>query len=291
MKKGEVTLIAFADFSKAFDTVDYATVLKKLHNVGFSRDAVSWVFNYLIERKQFVQINEQQSEVVSVQFRVPQGSILGPVLFNLYANDLKIDLECSSYQYADDTTLYRHSLPLKINECTEKLQDAMTTLENWAAESNLVLNEKKTKQILITTSQMSRVHGLDAVVPNIKVKGQMLEKVKEFKLLGTWFSDNLKWGCHIKHLTSSCYAVLSTLRKLRNLTPPHVKKQLAESLILSKIYYNIIIYHPLPMNQLKKLQRVQNAAASFVTNKYYTVAREMCYLWDGCRYKKGLSLS
>jgi hypothetical protein len=97
---------------------------------------------------------------------------------------------------------------------------------------------------------------------------QMLEKVKEFKLLGTWFSDNLKWGCHIKHLTSSCYTVLSTLRKLRNLTPPHVKKQLAESLILSKIYYNIIIYHPLPMNQLKKLQRVQNAAASFVTNKY-----------------------
>jgi hypothetical protein len=239
MKKGEVTLIAFADFSKAFDTADYATVLKKLHIVGFSRDAVSWVFNYLIERKQFVQINEKQSEVVSVQFGVPQGSILGPVLFNLYANDLKIDLECSSYQNADDTILYRHSLPSKINKCTEKLQDAMTTLENWAAESNLVLNEKKTKQMLTTTSHMSRVHGLDAVVPNIKVKGQMLEKVKEFKLLGTWFSDNLKWGCHIKHLTSSCYPVLSTLRKLRNLAPPHVKKQLAESLILSK--YTIIL--------------------------------------------------
>jgi hypothetical protein len=131
------------------------------------------VFNYLIEWKQFVQINEKQSEVVSVQFGLRQGSILGPMLFNLYANDLKIDLECSSYQYADDTTLYRHSLPLKINECTEKLQDAMTTLENWAAESNLVLNETKTKQMLITTSKMSRLHGLDAVVPNIKVKGHL----------------------------------------------------------------------------------------------------------------------
>ena len=79
MKKGEVTLIAFADFSKAFDTVDYANVLKELHNVGFSRDAVYWMFNYLIERKQFVQIDEKQSEVVSVQFGVPQRSILRPV--------------------------------------------------------------------------------------------------------------------------------------------------------------------------------------------------------------------
>ena len=122
----------------------------------------------------------------------------------------------------------------------------MTVLENWAAES---INEIKTKQMLITTSKMSRVHGLDTVVPDIRVKARAIEKVEEFKLLGTWFSDNLKWGCHIKHVTSSCYAVLSTLKKLRNLTPSHIKKQLAESLILSKIYHNIVVYHQLPAFQ------------------------------------------
>ena len=93
---------------------------------------------------------------------MPQGSTLGPVLFNLYVNDLEPVLECSCYQYADDTTLYRHSVPSKIHECAKKLQDAMTVLENWATESNLALNEIKTKQMLIATSKMSRAHELDS---------------------------------------------------------------------------------------------------------------------------------
>ena len=79
-------------------------------------------------------------------------------------------------------------------------------------------------------------------------------------------------------MTSSCYAVLSTLKKLRNLTPSHIKKQLAESLILSKIYLNIAVYHPLPAIQLKKL-RVQNAAASFVTNKYCHIGDVLSLGW------------
>ncbi|CAB4002145.1 Hypothetical predicted protein, partial [Paramuricea clavata] len=216
MKKGEVTLIAFADFSKAFDTVEYATVFKKLHNVGFSHDAIYWVLNYLAGRKQYVQIDEKQSQVVDVQFGVPQGSILGPVLFNLYVNDLEPDLECSCYQYADDTTLYRHSVPSKIHECAKKLQDAMTVLENWAVESNLALNETKTKQMLITTSKMSRVHGLDTVVPDIRVKAQTLEKVEEFKLLGTWESAKKGESSSENEVESQSVSNLESLEELPN---------------------------------------------------------------------------
>ena len=282
MKKGEVTLIAFADFSKAFDTVDYATVFKKLHNVGFSHDAIFWVLNYLPGRKQYVQINEKQSQVVDVQLGVPQGSILGPVLFNLYVSDLEPDLECSCYQYADDTTLYRHSAPSKILECAKKLQDAMTVLENWAAESNLALNETKTKQMLITTSKMSRVHGLDTVVPDIRVKAQTIEKVEEFKLLGTWFSDNLKWGCHIKHVNSSLRSSLH-LKEIKKSYAISHQKQLAESLILSKIYHNIVVYHPLPAFQQKKLQRVQ-------TNKYCRIGDVLSLGWLPIHEKTELEL-
>lgn len=102
-------MLLLSDFSKAFDTVHYDTVLKQLHNVGFSRTALCCVFNYLTGRQQFVQINEKQSELVDVEFGVPQGSIVGRVLFNLYVNDLKTDLGCSCFQYADNTTLYRYN--------------------------------------------------------------------------------------------------------------------------------------------------------------------------------------
>ena len=94
----------------------------------------------------------------------------------------------------------------------------------------------------------------------------MLERVQEFKLLGTWINNPC--ADHVKNLASSCYSVLSTLRKLKNLASFHIKKQLAESLVLSKMDYNIVVCHPLPAYQMKKLQRVQNTAASFVTNRY-----------------------
>ena len=105
MKKGEVTLMVCADYSKAFDTVQSKAVLVKVHEIGFSKLFLLWVLSYLSERRQLVQIDDNLSELAYVEFGVPQGSILGPVLFNLYAADLQKKLDCLCYQYADDTTL------------------------------------------------------------------------------------------------------------------------------------------------------------------------------------------
>ena len=114
MKKSEVTLIAFADFCKAFDTVDYSVVLSKLHAKGFTGNSLNWVLSHLTSRKQFVQVNDRQSNSVDVPIRVPQGSILRHLLFNLYVNDLQRNLNCSRFQYTDD-----HSSPRNLSACEQ----------------------------------------------------------------------------------------------------------------------------------------------------------------------------
>ena len=107
MKSGEVTLMVLVDFSKAFDTINYETLIAKMHQMGFSQSFLNWTLSYVGERSQFVQFDSKSSTIESMEYGVPQGSILGPILFNLYVNDLDEVFTSKSLQYADDTTQIR----------------------------------------------------------------------------------------------------------------------------------------------------------------------------------------
>ena len=177
MKKGELTLIAFADFSKAFDMVDYSIVIRKLHAIGLSKTTLLWILSYLSNRQQFVQVNDKQSRLKDVMFGVPQGSVLGPVIFNLYANDMQDCLRDGStcFQYADDTTVLLHAPPKDLKDCVNRMNNILQSIESWAADSNLLLNETKTKQMLVTTRQMSRAHDLNDYTPPLSLKNKTVE--------------------------------------------------------------------------------------------------------------------
>ena len=267
MKRGEVTMIVLADFSKAFDTVAFETVLKKLHALGFSKSFLMWISSYLTGRRQFVETDDKTSRLLDVTFGVPQGSVLGPVQFNLYVNDLSERLgdfvKCQ--QYADDTIIYTTDKPAHIKDCEWRLQEAVDLLKSWSSESNLSLKPTKTKVMLFSTPQLARFHGLEDHQVNLSVDGiKPLERVSTAKLLGTELHQSLKWNHDINTKISSCYATLSVLRKLKKIAPFHVKKRLAESLILSKLDYNDIVRYPTHDYLIKRLQRVQLAAAGFV---------------------------
>ena len=117
MKRLEVTMMILADFSKPFDTICLRYLITKMSKQGSSRDFLIWTLNYVVHRKQFVQIDDTCSEVKNVNFGVPQGSTLGPVLFNIYVADLQENVNAKCLQYAGHTTIYDHVKISDLNNC------------------------------------------------------------------------------------------------------------------------------------------------------------------------------
>ena len=197
--------------------------------MGFSQQFLRWMMNYLKGRQQYVQIDDKRSEKLNTNFGVPQGSILGPVLFNLYVADLADHLgeACSCHQYADDTTIYKSVKPKDLQKGVTKISDSLKNLVHWSDGSKLAINNDKTKTMLITTSQMANYHSLRTPgIINISLNNNRnLEVLETYKLLGVHFGNTLRWEKHVNEIVSSCYASLAILRKLRNMAPFQLRKQ------------------------------------------------------------------
>ena len=259
MNRTEITLSVFADYSKAFDTVDYQVLIEKLHNLNFSKSSLLLILDYLSERKQYVQIDDKLSPHNNVHFGVPQGSILGPVLFNIYVCNMAENAESSCLQFADDTTFYKHSKVNKISQTAKALEDDIKSIKCWFKEANLVFNEDKTKVVLFSTSQLASRHNLDDIdTIDITIDGKKLERKLTWKVLGILLNEHLNWKEQISAVITSGYATLRILRRIRRLTPYHVRKSLAECLVLSKIYYGIELYKKTPEYLTIRLQGLKN---------------------------------
>ena len=275
MNKSEVTLAAFLDYSKAFDTVDYKTLLVKLRKIGFSNSATMLMLSYLSNRRQFVQIDDKKSDYGTVSFGVPQGSILGPILFDLYTVDLQDNVDGeSTNQYADDTTIYEHCKTVNLPASIVNLTHRLNQLREWSTTNNLAFNNKKTKIMLLSTLRMSNLHDFmnpDHATFHIYHSDQLIERVTVYKLLGIQFDQNLNWETHIDKLCQSVYAKLYVLRYLRRKATFRLRKQLAEALLISKLHYCCSLFWNLPQIQLKKLDKLLCRIAAFVTLRYSTI--------------------
>ena len=151
MSKGELTLSVYSDYSKAFDTVQHHTIIQKLHKIGFSTSALKWFISYLGNRSQYIQVNDSKSATKPYQFGVPQESVLGRLLFNLYVNDLQ-DIDpadpVNTCQYADDTTQYEHFKIPQVRQTIQSTQKRLDNLNVWSLKRNisffLLLKSSKT---------------------------------------------------------------------------------------------------------------------------------------------------
>lgn len=218
MRRDEITLAIFADYSKVFDTVGLEILINKLHKLNFSKTLfLHWLVSYLSDRQQYVQVNDKSSSKKSIMFGIPQGSILSPVLFNLYVADMQQNVgnEGGCLQYADDSALYQHCKVDDLELHKSNLEESLSNISSWSSSINLIFNHSKTKAMLFATQQMDRYHNLDRenavqmVVNNIPI-----ERVSSWKVLGMRFQQDLQWNDHITELLSTCYGVLAVLRKL-----------------------------------------------------------------------------
>ena len=157
-EKGDVTLAVMADYSKAFDTVNYSTLVTKLCSLKFRYSFIDLIIDYLSDC-QYVQIDDKKSNLCQVKYGVPQGSILGPTLFNIYVHDLIDHTNSSSIQFADDSTFYR-KCKAKLLICADKLTNDLISIEKWSEDSNLIFNVAKTKSKLFSMQEISRYHNL-----------------------------------------------------------------------------------------------------------------------------------
>ena len=231
-----------------------------------------------------MQIDNKKSDLSPVRFGVLEGSILGPFIFNFYVSDISVTQTCC--KYAKDTTIYEHCKSSFLNESIINMANTLESLNDWSVSSNLLLNPKDPKSVLFYTKQMSQCHSLHKVNLDLYFASQDLEHTTSVKILGILFKENMDWNKHVKYLTSSCYVTLATLRKLKHLTSYSLRKQLTEMLVISKLDYCDTVRSPLYDYQTKRLQRIQNACAGFVMNRYATVIDVISIGWLPMRERR-----
>ena len=268
-KKSDFTLAVLCDLSKAFDVISHDILLKKLEYYGLRGISNVWFRNYLTNRKQFVDYENTKSCLLDILCGVPQGSILGPLLYLLYVNDIGNASDCEILSFADDTTLILSDPDL---ECLyEKSNVEINKLYTWFCTNKLQLNANKTKYIVIKTPQKHcDFEGL-----NLQINGIPLSRVgnkcdeTSTKFLGIHIDENLSWKRHICQLNSKIARASFAINQVKNVLPKESLKTLYVALIQPHINYGILAWGNASLSTLNKTNILQKRILRTINNVKY----------------------
>ena len=261
MDNGKMIGVVLVDFKKAFDLVDHQILLNELEIYGIKDDALSWFNTYLTSRKQQVSINNCKSDFRQISYGVPQGSILGPLLFLLFINDLPLHTNSVFTDlYADDTTLY--DIQDSMEQIENNLQTALNSLEIWCKNNGMILNSAKTKVMFVTTNQKRQ--RLQRQNLDLNFENESLGMVSNDKILGVFVDNNLTWTNHIKHLTKKMTSSIWLLSKIKKFLSQDHRIQFYKSYIQPHLdFCNIVWGSSSECNKLKIL-RLQKRACKVI---------------------------
>ena len=256
---GELVGVIFVDFRKAFDLVDHDILMKKLELYKFNQVSLNWFRSYLSGRKQIVSFKNVVSERETVKCGVPQGSILGPLLFLLFINDLPLHIKVKTDLYADDATVYE--INNSKEEIERKLQLAIKDLTRWCKLNGMTINTEKTKAMLVTTRQRrSRINdNLNLSLNNIQ-----LLTVSNEKVLGVQIDNNLSWGEHVRKVTQKMSTNIWLLSKVKNYLSNEHRVMFYKSYIQPHLDYANIVWSSMSKTNLMQIERLQKRACRII---------------------------
>ena len=188
--------VIFVDFKKAFDVIDHNLLLRKLALYGMSDCVMDLFSSYLSNRQQCVSVDAHAFSLSTLMYGIPQGSVLGPILFSLYINDLPLCMKALCELFADDTSLHDHHTDL--NTLHASLQNSLDNLIDWTEMNHMALHPDKTKFMLITTWQKRR--NIVSFFHPLTVQGITIEEVQKQRVLGVIIDNNLSWTPHVNSL-------------------------------------------------------------------------------------------
>ncbi len=257
MDRGDTPLNVYIDLSKAFDTLDHNILLEKLRYYGIHGIEHTLMYNYLTDRHQYVEYKHSLSEIKPISTGVPQGSILGPLLFLIYINDLPtVSQMFDMIMYADDTTLY-----CNINEyITEHdINTELARIYDWLTSNKLALNVSKTKFMVFHSARKIVTY------PCLKLNNIEIEKVQTFNFLGLVLNSSLKWNTHINHIRTKIARTIGLMTRLKHIYPRAALLILYNALIIPNFTYCLLVWgskvvndHPLHLLQKRALRIITN---------------------------------
>ena len=261
-----VTLLLQFDFSKAFDSISPSKLIEKLISIGFSKNALLWIKSYLQGRQLQVTNKISTSDPLEVNLGVPQGSVLGPLLFCIYINDVNQYLQddICYLLYADDLQIYTQATAGNIQEAITKLSLAAHNIHNWAKAVSLRLSPDKTKAIYFGTSYF--VDQLDRQnLPGVMIsEGVTVPFVKEIKSLGVILDNRLNWKAHITSIGKKVNRVLYTLRFVRQCTTETLRIKLVQALVVPHLDFCSVVYLDCSSNLQDRIQRLSNSCLRYI---------------------------
>ena len=263
LDSSKIVFSLFLDFRKAFDSVNHKILLSKLKIYGIRGIALDWFCSYLSERSQYVFINGSRSSVKKIEYGVPQGSILGPLLFLIFINDITKSSKLFNYiLYADDSTLSTCFSEDELGSHSNLINEELKRVYKWLCANKIAINETKTKYMIFT-------YNKNITMPLIKIGNNIISEASVIKYLGIHIDNHLNFTSHINVISSKISKSIGLLYKLNKYLPYHVLKIIYSTLIHPYLIYGIEAWHSTFKNHTNKIFTLQKKAIRAMNNLDY----------------------